>query len=97
MPVEQVQLDDGGSIPYDTLILATGARHAYFGHDEWEPFAPGLKTLEDATTLRRRILVAFERAERETDPDARAALLTLRSGASMRPASCADPPRTTAQ
>ncbi|MGY3583696.1 NADH dehydrogenase [Bradyrhizobium sp. USDA 4341] len=74
---KQVQLDDGGSIPYDTLILATGARHAYFGHDEWEPFAPGLKTLEDATTLRRRILVAFERAERETDPDARAALLTF--------------------
>ena len=62
---KQVQLDDGGSIPYDTLILATGARHAYFGHDEWEPFAPGLKTLEDATTLRRRILVAFERAERD--------------------------------
>ncbi|MCC8984432.1 NAD(P)/FAD-dependent oxidoreductase [Bradyrhizobium acaciae] len=72
-----VELDDGGSIPYDTLILATGARHAYFGHDEWEPFAPGLKTLEDATTLRRRILVAFERAERETDPDKRAALLTF--------------------
>ena len=60
---KRVLLDDG-SIPYDTLILATGARHAYFGHDEWEPFAPGLKTLEDATTLRRRILVAFERAER---------------------------------
>ncbi|MGF6429647.1 MULTISPECIES: NAD(P)/FAD-dependent oxidoreductase [Bradyrhizobium] len=74
---KQVQLDDGGSIPYDTLVLATGARHAYFGHDEWEPFAPGLKTLEDATTLRRRILVAFERAERETDPDKRAALLTF--------------------
>ncbi len=48
-----------------------------FGHDEWEPFAPGLKTLEDATTLRRRILVAFERAERETDPERRAALLTF--------------------
>lgn len=74
---KSVQLDDGGSIPYDTLVLATGARHAYFGHDEWEPFAPGLKTLEDATTLRRRILVAFERAERETDPDKRAALLTF--------------------
>jgi NADH dehydrogenase len=59
------------------LILATGARHAYFGHDEWEPFAPGLKTLEDATTLRRRIQVAFERAERETDPQRRAALLTF--------------------
>ncbi|MGY3440852.1 MULTISPECIES: NAD(P)/FAD-dependent oxidoreductase [unclassified Bradyrhizobium] len=74
---KQVELDDGGSVPYDTLVLATGARHAYFGHDEWEPFAPGLKTLEDATTLRRRILVAFERAERETDPDKRAALLTF--------------------
>ncbi|MGY4173870.1 NAD(P)/FAD-dependent oxidoreductase [Bradyrhizobium sp. USDA 4529] len=74
---KRVALDDGGSIPYDTLVLATGARHAYFGHDEWEPFAPGLKTLEDATTLRRRILVAFERAERETDPDKRAALLTF--------------------
>jgi NADH dehydrogenase len=73
----RVQLEDGGSVPYDTLILATGARHAYFGHDEWEPFAPGLKTLEDATTLRRRILVAFERAERETDPDRCAALLTF--------------------
>jgi NADH dehydrogenase len=72
-----VRLDDGGSIPYDTLILATGARHAYFGHDEWEPFAPGLKTLEDATTLRRRILVAFERAERETDSAKRDALLTF--------------------
>jgi NADH dehydrogenase len=74
---KRVLLDDGGAVPYDTLILATGARHAYFGHDEWEPFAPGLKTLEDATTLRRRILVAFERAERETDPERRAALLTF--------------------
>jgi NADH dehydrogenase len=74
---KRVLLDDGDSIAYDTLVLATGARHAYFGHDEWEPFAPGLKTLEDATTLRRRILVAFERAERETDPQRRAALLTF--------------------
>jgi len=73
----RVMLEDGSSVPYDTLILATGARHAYFGHDEWEPFAPGLKTLEDATTLRRRILVAFERAERETDPEKRDALLTF--------------------
>jgi NADH dehydrogenase len=73
----RVLLDDGDVLPYDTLVLATGARHAYFGHDEWEPFAPGLKTLEDATTLRRRILVAFERAERETDPQRRAALLTF--------------------
>src|SRR5258707_13858412 len=74
---KQVLLDEGDALPYDTLVLATGARHAYFGHDEWEPFAPGLKTLEDATTLRRRILVAFERAERETDPARRAALLTF--------------------
>ena len=74
---KRVLLDDGDAVPYDTLVLATGARHAYFGHDEWEPFAPGLKTLEDATTLRRRILVAFERAERETDPARRAALLTF--------------------
>jgi NADH dehydrogenase len=73
----RVLLEDGGALPYDTLVLATGARHAYFGHDEWEPFAPGLKTLEDATTLRRRILVAFERAEREADPQRRAALLTF--------------------
>jgi len=74
---KRVLLDDGDTLPYDTLILATGARHAYFGHDEWEPFAPGLKTLEDATTLRRRILVAFERAERESDPERREALLTF--------------------
>jgi NADH dehydrogenase len=74
---KRVLLDDGDTLSYDTLVLATGARHAYFGHDEWEPFAPGLKTLEDATTLRRRILVAFERAERETDPRRRAALLTF--------------------
>jgi NADH dehydrogenase len=73
----RVLLEDGDELPYDTLVLATGARHAYFGHDEWEPFAPGLKTLEDATTLRRRILVAFERAERETNPQRRAALLTF--------------------
>jgi NADH dehydrogenase len=68
---------DGGETDYDTLVLATGARHAYFGHDEWEPFAPGLKTLEDATAIRRRILLSFERAERETDPARRAALLTF--------------------
>src|SRR5580700_5096041 len=70
---KRVLLDDGDALTYDTLVLATGAFHAYFGHDEWEPFAPGLKTLEDATTLRRRILVAFERAERESDPARRAA------------------------
>jgi len=74
---KRVLLDDGDAVAYDTLVLATGARHAYFGHDEWEKFAPGLKTLEDATTLRRHILVAFERAERESDPELRAALLNF--------------------
>ena len=74
---KSVFLDDGSAVPYDTLVLATGARHAYFGHDEWEPFAPGLKTIEDATLIRRRILLAFERAEREQDPAKRAALLTF--------------------
>ncbi len=73
----RVLLEDGGMVAYDTLILATGARHAYFGHDEWEPYAPGLKTLEDATTIRRRVLLSFERAEREVDPARRAALLTF--------------------
>ena len=74
---QQVELEDGGRIPFDSLIIATGARHAYFGHDDWEPFAPGLKTLEDATAMRRRLLLAFEAAERETDPDRRRALLTF--------------------
>jgi NADH dehydrogenase len=73
----QVQLEGGGKVPYDTLILATGAQHAYFGHDDWEPFAPGLKTLEDASSIRRKLLVAFEQAERETDPAKRAALMTF--------------------
>jgi NADH dehydrogenase len=71
-----VTLQDGAVVTFDTLILATGARHAYFGHDEWEPFAPGLKTLEDATSIRRRVLLSLERAERESDPERRAALLT---------------------
>jgi NADH dehydrogenase len=56
-----------GAVPYDTLVLAAGSRDAYFGHDEWERLAPGLKTVEDATQVRRRILLAFEAAERETD------------------------------
>jgi NADH dehydrogenase len=63
----RVLLSDGGPLAYDSLIVATGARHAYFGHDEWAPLAPGLKTLEDATEIRRRILIAFEAAEREAD------------------------------
>jgi NADH dehydrogenase len=64
-------------IPYDYLIIATGARHAYFGRDDWECFAPGLKTLEDATSQRKRILLAFERAELEVDPAERARLTTF--------------------
>ncbi|AYG66600.1 MULTISPECIES: NAD(P)/FAD-dependent oxidoreductase [unclassified Rhizobium] len=73
----QVFLKNGQKIGYDTLVLATGATHAYFGHDEWEPVAPGLKTLEDATTIRRRVLLAFEQAELETDPAVRETLLTF--------------------
>ncbi|HEY3851016.1 MAG TPA: NAD(P)/FAD-dependent oxidoreductase [Steroidobacteraceae bacterium] len=72
-----VLLEDGGTVGYDTLVVATGARHAYFGHDEWEPHAPGLKTLEDATSIRRRVLLAFEHAEREPDPERRRAWLTF--------------------
>ena len=66
-----------GELSYDYLVLATGARHSYFGHPEWEPLAPGLKTLDDALDIRSRILGAFERAERESDPERRRALLTF--------------------
>ncbi len=72
-----VTLGTAGAVRYDTLVLATGARHAYFGHDEWEHDAPGLKTLDDATSIRGRILLAFERAENTADPAARQALLTF--------------------
>ncbi len=68
---------DGGHIVYDYLVLAAGATHAYFGRDEWAPIAPGLKTIEDATELRRRILLAFEIAEYEGSDDARRAVLTF--------------------
>jgi NADH dehydrogenase len=68
---------DGGEIGYDFLILAAGAAHGYFGHDDWEALAPGLKTLDDALTMRRRVLLAFERAERERDDGARSRLLTF--------------------
>jgi NADH dehydrogenase len=66
-----------GEAAYDTLILATGSHHHYFGHDDWAPLAPGLKTIEDATEIRRRILLAFECAERETDAAERRAWLTF--------------------
>ncbi|MBZ5513669.1 MAG: NAD(P)/FAD-dependent oxidoreductase [Acidobacteriia bacterium] len=72
----QVLLRDG-QLSYDYLILAPGVRHAYFGHNDWEKWAPGLKTLEDALEIRRRILLAFERAERETDETRRRQLLTF--------------------
>src|SRR5262245_26178807 len=63
--------------PYDTLVVATGAQHQYFGHDEWAPFAPGLKTLEDATNIRHRILSAFEAAELEDDVELRREWMTF--------------------
>jgi NADH dehydrogenase len=66
-----------GEIGYDYLIVATGATHAYFGHDDWAPYAPGLKTLDDAFTIRRRVLLAFEHAEREDDPVKRQAWLNF--------------------
>ena len=72
----RVVLSDG-HVDYDTLIVAAGSRHHYFGHDEWEAQAPGLKTVEDATEIRRRILLAFETAEREPDPERRRAWLTF--------------------
>ena len=65
------------SIPYDYLILATGARDSYFGHNDWAQFAPGLKSIVQATAIRRAILLAYEKAERETDPEKRQALLTF--------------------
>jgi NADH dehydrogenase len=75
-PNRRVQID-GGSLKYDYLVLASGATHAYFGHEEWAAVAPGLKTIEDALELRRRILLAFESAEHEQSEDARRAHLTF--------------------
>ena len=66
-----------GEVPYDHLIVATGATHSYFGHDDWEPFAPGLKSIEDALEIRRRVLYAFEAAEREPETARRRAWLTF--------------------
>ncbi len=76
-PKEQTVTTERGALRYDYLIVATGARHAYFGHDEWESAAPGLKKIDDATTIRRRILIAFERAETEIDEAERKRLLTF--------------------
>jgi NADH dehydrogenase len=73
----RVYFTDGSQTTYDYLVVATGARHSYFGHDEWEPLAPGLKSLEDAVEIRQRVLLAFERAERESDPVRRHAYLTF--------------------
>ncbi len=73
----RVELTDGTQFAYDYLLICTGARHSYFGHDDWERLAPGLKGLEDALEIRRRVLTAFERAEREADPVKRQALLTF--------------------
>jgi NADH dehydrogenase len=73
---KRVLLTDG-ELQYDYLIVATGATHSYFGNDHWAQFAPGLKSIEDAVDIRRRVLLAFERAERETDPELRRALLNF--------------------
>ncbi len=76
-PVRKVVLMGDRAVAYDDLVLATGATHGYFGRDEWAVHAPGLKTLDDATAIRRRLLLAFERAEMATDPDERERLLTV--------------------
>ena len=73
----RVILSEGKPVCYDRLIVATGARHSYFGRDEWATYAPGIKTIDDATAVRRKILLAFERAETESDPARRQALLTF--------------------
>ena len=72
-----LQLGDGNSLAYDYLVVATGAAHSYFGHPEWAKDAPGLKSIDDALEIRRRVLLAFEAAERETDPEKQAAWLTF--------------------
>ena len=73
----RVTCDDGLAYTYDYLIVATGSRHSYFGHPEWEKAAPGLKSVDDAIVIRQRFLLAFERAEKSTDPDERRRLLTF--------------------
>lgn len=73
----QIAIADFGELPFDYLIMACGARHSYFGHDEWEEFAPGLKNLEQATEIRRRVLLAYEEAERSNIPEVRKRFLTF--------------------
>ena len=73
----RVLMSDGGPLPYDTLVVATGARHSYFGNDDWAAHAPGLKSIDDATEIRRRILIAFEAAEREQNPERRHEWMTF--------------------
>jgi NADH dehydrogenase len=73
----EVILSDHSRVPYDTVIFATGSTHSYFGHPEWAALAPGLKTVEDATEIRTRLLLAFERAEKGNDPEARLGQLTF--------------------
>jgi NADH dehydrogenase len=77
LDTRQVLLDEGDALPFDTLIVAAGATHSYFGRDEWAKLAPGLKTIEDATRIRADILLAFERAERTNDPVERQRLMTF--------------------
>ena len=74
---QQVKLKNDELVNYDSLIVATGVSHHYFGKDEWADIAPGMKTIEDALEVRRRIFLAFEAAEKETDPEKRKALLTF--------------------
>jgi len=74
---KRITLVDGTSVPYDILVIASGATHAYFGHDGWEKFAPGLKTIDDALDIRSRLLLSFERADMSDDPAAKTRLMTF--------------------
>ncbi|HWK98264.1 MAG TPA: NAD(P)/FAD-dependent oxidoreductase [Pseudolabrys sp.] len=76
-PARKVVVTNFGEMPFDYLVIATGAMHSYFGHDDWAPFAPGLKRIDDATRIRRQILIAFEKAEIAQDPEAMRRLLTF--------------------
>ena len=93
----QVQLAEGETLDYDMLVLACGARHAYFGHDAWAMHVPELKTLDDALEIRRCALTAFERAESEDDPAARAAWLTFAVVGGAQPGSSSPAPWPTSR